>query len=374
MRRSRRFLLLLALVPRAGEIRADTLLFRYEGDVLPYAPEGGWVIANSCGRGCSESLEKGHFVLRWDERSDFANYHRTITTIQQPALPSLWAEWRFRSNGPLTGACFGGDGRVAVYFRRVFEVMYLYGNAVTSFSGNDYLYGLDMSQFHTHRFESPDGIRYRLSLDGQIFLETMDGKNLAASYLQMSGEGDCGFPALNEWDYVRYGTLQDGETVTASDPPAGVLDARVHAPLTKFNVTFDLPSYVYVNQIEVATTVAPVPQVIRTQRRETFSDPEAVGLDPNVVEIVLDRPIPMGATTTFTIDDGVAVSIIEYTFVPGDTDGTGHVDLADTAYLQNCFGRNELSGACLAVDLDRNGAVSEGDVGGFNDALAGPTP
>ena len=47
------------------------------------------------------------------------------------------------------------------------------------------------------------------------------------------------------------------------------------------------------------------PTVIQTLRRENT--------EPDTVEIVLDRPMPLNETTTFTITDGTATSVIQYT-------------------------------------------------------------
>ena len=33
---------------------ADEVLYRYEGDVLPYDPAAGWIIANPCENQCSD--------------------------------------------------------------------------------------------------------------------------------------------------------------------------------------------------------------------------------------------------------------------------------------------------------------------------------
>ena len=61
-------------------------------------------------------------------------------------------------------------------------------------------------------------------------------------------------------------------------------------------------------------------------------------------------------------------------FTRGDADGTGCVDLADAAYLQNCFAGAIAAGACLAIDLDRSGGIDHFDSGLFNEELVGPQP
>jgi hypothetical protein len=90
------------------------------------------------------------------------------------------------------------------------------------------------------------------------------------------------------------------------------------------------------------------------------------------VEIVLDRPIPMGAATRFTFNDGVATNVVEYTFAPGDTDGDGLVTLRDVSYFQSCLSESTLIGPCRAVDLFPNGALTLTDFKELQSLLAGP--
>ncbi len=71
----------LAVSPAA----ADQVLYRYEGDVLPYDKSAAWRVFDPCEDPCSESLEDGHFVLRWYEGGDIANYSYLIA--QPPAPP-----------------------------------------------------------------------------------------------------------------------------------------------------------------------------------------------------------------------------------------------------------------------------------------------
>jgi hypothetical protein len=211
---------------------------------------------------------------------------------------------------------------------------------------------------------------------------------LGVHSVQFGGDGNAceptPLPIVNEWDYVRYGTISYGERVVASDPPEGLLDARKHADLDCFAVTFDSPNYVYVNEIAVETTsleggpeaVAP-PQVTATRRGDESETAAVNGVvvnrnAPETVEIVLDRPIPMGATTRFTISDGTAVNVIEYTFAPGDADGDGRVTLRELAYFQTCFGQSSPAGACLALDLTRNGSLDLADYAAAFGLLSGP--
>ena len=124
----------------------------------------------------------------------------------------------------------------------------------------------------------------------------------------MLGNGGCSLellPTVNRWDFVRYGTISAGEKLVGSDPPAGFVDARTHATLDRFTITYDQPNYVLVDEISVETTGATLPVVLKTRRLDNG--------EPDTIEIVLDRPIPFDATTRFTFDDGVAVNVVEYT-------------------------------------------------------------
>jgi hypothetical protein len=330
---------------------ADDLLYRYEGDVVPYDESAGW-LDGRCEDPCSESVEDGHFVLRWPEAGDLANYTYIISNdLGEPPLPeTLWVEWRFRSNHPLGPNFYTCDANFKVRYREVFDLIFIYGDAAISFSGDGFIGGLDINEFHTYRFESLDGAHYQFSADGNVFIDAADAKASGGAFLQLAGRGGCisdQIPnMINEWDFVRYGTISYGEEIIASAPPAGFLNARVHPALDRFTVTFDEPNYVYLDEITVEATGGVATAVIQTRRRENDG--------PETVEIVLDAPIPMGETTRFTFDDGVAVNVIEYTFAPGDTDGTGRVDLRDVAAFQTCFGSEVFSGPCQACDLFRN--------------------
>ena len=82
--------------------QGDEVLYRYEGDVLPYDPSAGWEIFNPCEDLCSASVEDGHFVLRFTGvREAGANYNLVIAQEPEQPPPTLWIEWRFRSNHPL---------------------------------------------------------------------------------------------------------------------------------------------------------------------------------------------------------------------------------------------------------------------------------
>jgi len=289
---------------------ADETLYRYEGDVLPYDESAGWEIFNPCEDPCSESLENGRFVLRWAHPADAVNYHLWIARPEDPPPPPmLWVEWRFRSNHPIGPNFFGCDASFVVKDANTFELVYMYGDTVISFSGDDFVTGLDINDFHTYRFESTDGVNYRISVDGQVFIVGFDDSPNESAFLQFRGGGSCEpfVNTVNEWDFVRYGTVSFGERIVASDPRSGVVSAQVHPDLDRFTVTFDSPNYVYVDDISVEVTGGVTPVVLQTRRLDNGS--------PDRVEIVLDRPIPLAETTRFTFDDGTAVNVVTYTYV-----------------------------------------------------------
>ena len=110
-----------------------------------------------------------------------------------------------------------------------------------------------------------------------------------------------------------------------------------------------------------------IPTVVATRRLDNGP--------PDVVEIVLDRPIPYGATTRFTFNDGVLSQTLEFTFAPGDTNGDGQADLADFAAFQNCFGQSIPTAApnlCAILDFDADGTVDLSDFAGFQRVFAEP--
>jgi hypothetical protein len=256
---------------------------------------------------------------------------------------------------------------------------------------------LALNQFHTYRFESTDGSSFSVSVDGFVFMEGTDNSPSPPDYIGILGDGGCisdQIPNMeNAWDFVRYGTIAYGEQIVSSEPPGGFLDARIHAPLDRFTVTYDAPNYVQFDEIAVnvqgiegaasyelqvtSYEGGGAPVVTATGRRDNSP--------PDEVEIVLDRPIPFNATTTFTFDDGVAVNVVEYTFAPGDTDGDGDADLADYAWLQNCGGSYGLrgpshegnsaalnTGPCLVLDGDDDSAITPADSAGFTVIMSGP--
>ncbi len=335
---------------------------RYEGDMTPAMHSPVWQI-DPCTFPCTESIANGHFRMQWAQANDPVGYYWRIA--QLPDLPpnSLWVEWRFRSNhpiGPIFDSC---DGRMSIKYRNTHEVVYMYGDWARSFDAVSTVNGLTLNEFHTYRFESPNGADYCVSVNGVDFI--VDSMTIADNGLhrfEFSGRGGCNndqFPNMeNAWDFVRYGTISYGEAVVGSDPPVGDLSAIGYPDRTRFTVTYDSPNFVYVDEISVTvedfagvTSVAPMSYPMVTQTRRLDNGP------PEVVEIVLDKPIPHAAVTTFTLTDGVATNIIEYTLSPADADGDGRATLADFAHFQNCFRPGAASSFCRTFDLSRNGSI-----------------
>jgi len=291
-------------------VHADETLYRYEGNVVPYDESAGWDIFNPCEDPCSESVEDGRFVLRWAHPNDLVNYNFLIAAPGDPPPPStLWVEWRFRSNHPIGPNFFTCDASFKVKYAGTFEVVFMYGDAAISFSGDDFFGGLDLDDFHTYRYESTDGLTYRISVDGRVFIVGTGNNPDGSHSLGLRGRGSCEsfLNTVNEWDFVRYGTIGFGEPIIASDPPGGVVSAQVHPDLDRFTVTFDSPNYVYIDDISVEVTGGVTPVVLQTRRLDNGS--------PDRVEIVLDRPIPLAETTRFTFNDGTAVNVVSYTYV-----------------------------------------------------------
>jgi hypothetical protein len=294
------------------------------------------------------------------------NYHYEIARPPDAAPATLWVEWRFRSNHPIGPNFYTCDGRFAIDYARMHEVVYMYGDAAMSSGAHVFVTGLVIEDFHTYRLETVDGIYYSTSVDGEVFGRGFDYDPIGVSYLQFGGAGGClgdEIPDMvNEWDFVRFGTISYGEQIIASDPPGGFLCARQQAGLDRFRVTFDEPNYVYLDEITVEVTGGDAPVVIQTRRREND--------EPDTVEIVLDRPLAFGETTRFTLDDGMVVNVVEYTFAPGDTDGDGDADLHDFALFQTCFGQSGVIGPCAALNLDADDTIDLTDYAAFEDLLA----
>jgi len=265
------------------------------------------------------------------------------------------------------------DADMKIDYRLLVDKLFMFGDAVISFDGGDVLTHLPLDEFRTFRFESLDGASYCFFVDGQRFTCGTKASGDDFSSLGFSGDGGCDLgllPTINRWDYIRYGTISYGEEFVSSDPPQGFVDAWAHPMLDRFTVTYDQPSYVYIDEITIETTPlsSPLgkgggaPVVIATRRLDNGP--------PETVEIVLDRPIPYNATTRFTFNDGVAANVVEFTYAPGDTDGDGDADLHDLAVLQNCFGSSPVAGVCLPLDFNADSAIDLLDFAAFATALS----
>lgn len=293
--------------------RADQTLYSYEGTVLPYDASAGWVIADPCTAPCSESVQSGRFRLSWPQADDLANYDLTIAEPPTPPPPTLWVEWRFRSNHPLGQFFDVCDGQFSVRYRSTAEFTNMYGDAAISESGDHVIENLPLNAFHTYRYESLDGASFRISVNGQIlFTSGANAGNSGFSYLQLRGTGGCTGDQIpnmvNEWDFVRYGTIASGEQVVSTDPPGGVLGPGGYTPFTTFRVTFNAANYVYINDIAVEVTGGAAPVVTATRRTDTG--------DPETVEIVLDRALPQNQRTRFILADASSTQTIDYDFRP----------------------------------------------------------
>jgi hypothetical protein len=300
-----------------GGALADEVLYQYEGDVLPYDESAGWSNANPCEAPCSEALEGGHFVLQWPEPNDLANYYYLIAEPREEPPTSLWVEWRFRSNHPMPPHSYTCDATFTAHYADVIETICMYGDAAVSFSGDDVITGLDIDEFHTYRFESYDGVDYTFAVDGPVFTGGTDDQGNGYHSLSFSGRGGCPddwIPDMvNEWDFIRFGTLSEGERIMAADPPAGYLDPEQYPEVDRFTVTFDSPAYVYVDDITIEVTGGVTPAVIQTRRGENDGS--------DTLEVVLDAPIPMGERTTFYFDTGQGGRLLpghsfHYTYLP----------------------------------------------------------
>jgi len=301
-------LVILAVVASA---RADELLFEYTADVLPYAEGGGFPVVNFCENPdfCPETIENGHLVVRWvDLRGDSINYFHRI-----PGSPeTLWVEWRFRSNlivSPLFPTC---NGSIKVQFREIGDRVSLNGDHVEGGGGGQAIFGLALDEFYTVRFESRDGLNYEWSVDGRVLRTRIGTNNNLPGVVNFGGSG-CVPRGPNdtlrdEWDFVRYGTISDGEAIVATNPPGGDVDANTYPNLDSFIVTFDRPGFVRVDDVTVSVTDGSDPPVVLWTRRLDNDTADRV-------QIVLDRPLLLGTTTTFTLDTGGEPQTVTYTYL-----------------------------------------------------------
>ncbi len=297
--------------------RADELLYRYEGDALPQ--DVGWANAQNCEPPCHESTENGHLVVRWPTLGGYINYTYFIAQSPQlPPAPPFWVEWSFKSNHPFTQFHHLCDASFRIRYNTVFDGLQLNGNAVFPLHGGPELLDLELDTLRTFRFETPDGGHYTIYVDGKPLFEDDDYLAFQIDHwVQIEGQGGCTWDnipnKINEWDFVRYGQISYGEQIVSTSPPNGELDATQYPALDRFTVTFDAPNYVFVDDISVEVLGlpgTPVPMVLASKRLDNS--------EPEIVEIILDRPMPIGATTRFTLNDGTTVNTVEFTLpTPG---------------------------------------------------------
>ncbi len=314
----------------AAHATGDETLYRYEGDVHPLDPSAGWVEFDPCEPPCADAVEDGHFVVRWAELGERFNYHFWIAQPDDPPPPdTLWVEWQFRSNHPIGPNFPGCDGGFWVRYAGISQPLHINGDAAITPTGSGVIFGLELNEFHTYRFESPDGVNYRLSVDGTVFLVDSDDTPDGFHFLQLNGANDCLGDFLegksDHWDFVRYGSLDSGEQIIATDPPAGFVDPAKYPNIDRFTVTFDSANYVYIDEITVEVTGGDVPVVTQTWRRD--------GDGPETLEIVLDRPMTIAQTTKFTFNDGTAVNVVEFTLRSGPVPTVSHWGLAALTLL-----------------------------------------
>lgn len=126
--------------------------------------------------------------------------------------------------------------------------------------------------------------------------------------------------------------------------------------LDRFTVTFDSANYVYVDEVTVESSIGVAPEVLKTRRLDNG--------EPDTVEIVFDRPIPLFGTTRITIDDGTAVNTIDYEFATGDVDEDSDTDLFDFRNLNACMtgpAVKQNRPACQLSDLTLDQSVDLAD-------------
>ncbi|MBI1824779.1 MAG: hypothetical protein HY287_14020 [Planctomycetes bacterium] len=344
----------------------DELDFQYEGNSRPQ--DVGFLIFQPCIPPCSESVEDGHFVNEWSGCCQFVIYARPMPE-PIPAAP-FWMEWRFRTNELYVNFGFGG-GSFEVQHRRSNELFYMYSDAAVSSSGNQELLGLTPGEFRTYRFEKPDDVNFCFYVDGKLFYCLSQIESTDSSFFEIRGDGGrhpISVPSTNEWDYVRYGRITTDEAVVDSSPPAGIVDASQHPIFSSFTVTFDQPNYVHVDEINVQVSSGVAPQIVKTRRQDNGA--------PETIEIVLDRPLQLGVTTTFTFATGGSPNSVTYTLVQTgaccQTNGTC-IDSndADCAGDQGSFAARAM---CSAPSACCGAGGSCQNLAGVCCSLAGGTP
>ena len=186
-------------------------------------------------------------------------------------------------------------------------------------------------------------------------------------YLQLHGYGGClndwVTDLVHEWDYIRFGSMDGDEQMVATNPGTGFLDPEACGELDRFTMTFDTPHYVYVDDIVVSAFGAEPPLVLQTRRLTSG--------DPQTVEIVLDRPLPTDARKRFEITGRRTEHTLSFTFVHGDANADGTIDLADMAVMQSCYGGSVDAGTCAAFDFDGDADIDLNDYASFEANLTG---
>lgn len=370
--------LVLAACAFVSWARGDEVVYSYEGDALPYEPGVGWITtSNLCDLPCEEFLGDGTFGLFYSVPNDAARYFHRIAEPGQAPPPTLWVEFHFRSNHPLGPNFYNCGGSFSFDYRSIGTWINTYGNAAVWAGGNLWVPGLPLDEFHTYRFESLDGAHYWITANGLVFVDRV-GILPDNGYhtIQFGAIGGCGsdwVPNMYyEWDFIRYGTISFGERIVESDPPAGFLDPGMpqNLALDRFTVTYDSPAYAYIDDITVDVTCdtgppcAAAPQITATKRLDNGP--------PDVLEVVLDRPLPPGERTTFTFTDvdpsdpaNPTINTVAYTFQRGDVNADGQWNLFDFASLQNCYFVLATTNNCAAFDYDVSIFVDAADYATF---------
>jgi len=290
----------------ASGVRADGLSFTYDGDSIPGEPASGLQIDDPCEPpNCSLHLDNGRLVLEWGVMGDEAFFSDAIASQTQPP-PTLWLEWRFRSNQPRPPTSISCDAKVNIVYDTISERVYMFQDI--AFSGTSGFPVALSPEFHTFRFEGFDGINYTVAVDGVVFKEWMDGGPHFSSVFSFGGDGGCGDfrpdPVRNEWDFVRWGAIGTGEQLVSADPPAGNLTPAQANQLSSIILTFDQPAYLYIDDITVTTTGGTPPTVMGTRRLDNGA--------PEVLEVVINGQLPPGETTTFSFDTGSGTQSVSY--------------------------------------------------------------
>lgn len=294
--------------------RADGILLDYDGSVHP--AEAGWQVANGCESSCVERTEDGVFVVEWPKPgSDPVSYILLIASPGEPlgdAAPPFWIEWRYRSNqeGPQLGA-ISCDGRFQLQYASIMDGIWIFGGVGISGSGGQAVALDPLEAFHTFRFESPDGLHYAWYADGQL-LDAGQGRPDCCPTLNTSlrfgGDGTCGgglaVGDINEWDYVRYGRLEENELFVSADPPSG----NVPLGFDRFSVGFDAPNYLYVDDVSVSSDSNLSPTIAKSWRLDHHG--------PGELEIVLSRSLIVNETITVTIGEPPDETVLTYHLPP----------------------------------------------------------